>query len=387
MGRPSVLALAAVTVVLASGCGRSAEPGPVFGVKHEETGAAERLGFPAFATKNTTRVGGGDPIANAAAVARAVYPGASRATRPSAVALANGRDWRAGIVAAVLMSRPVRAPLLLSDGDRIPPATAGALDALDPRGSALAGGAKVLRVGDVPAPEGLRSRHLAGANPFAVAAVVDRFVSAVRGSPSPRVVVVGAGSPEYAMPAAGWAAKSGDPVLLVERERIPPETRNALTAHQQPRIYVLGPVAAVGGRVLRQLRRFGPVVRIEGRDPVRNAIAFARYADEGFGWGVVDPGHGLVFANASRPLDAAAAAALSASGTYGPLLLTDSADQMPAPVKQYLLDLQPGYGRDPVRGVYNHGWIIGDEKAISVAAQSRIDTLLEIVPVRNELTR
>jgi hypothetical protein len=31
-----------------------------------------------------------------------------------------------------------------------------------------------------------------------------------------------------------------------------------------------------------------------------------------------------------------------------------------------------------VRGVYNHGWIVGDERAISVATQSRIDSLLEI---------
>ena len=38
-------------------------------------------------------------------------------------------------------------------------------------------------------------------------------------------------------------------------------------------------------------------------------------------------------------------------------------------------------GQCPVRGVYNHGWIIGDESAISAAVQARIDTLLEIQPV------
>jgi hypothetical protein len=102
--------------------------------------------------------------------------------------------------------------------------------------------------------------------------------------------------------------------------------------------------------------------------------------DGRFGWGVVDPGHGLVFANASRPLDAAAAAPLSATGTYGPLLLVEG-DRLPRELVQYLLDIQPGYERDPVRGVYNHGWLIGDEDAISVADQSRIDSLLEIVPV------
>jgi len=87
-----------------------------------------------------------------------------------------------------------------------------------------------------------------------------------------------------------------------------------------------------------------------------------------------------VFAGAARPLDAAAAAPLSASGTYGPLLLTASG-QLPAQLIQYLLDIQPGFEKDPVRGVYNHGWLIGDEKAISLGVQTKIDQALEISPV------
>jgi len=50
-------------------------------------------------------------------------------------------------------------------------------------------------------------------------------------------------------------------------------------------------------------------------------------------------------------------------------------------VQDYLLDVQPGYDRDPVRGVYNHGWLMGDPATISVAVQARIDSLLEIQPV------
>jgi hypothetical protein len=114
---------------------------------------------------------------------------------------------------------------------------------------------------------------------------------------------------------------------------------------------------------------------------VRSSIDFARFVDGDFGWGVIDPGHGLVFARADKPLDAAAAAMLSASGTYGPLILLSSATRLDAPLAEYLLDIQPGYSKDPVRGVYNHGWIVGDDKAISVAVQSQIDSLLEISPV------
>ena len=245
----------------------------------------------------------------------------------------------------------------------------------------------MIRVGDVPAPEGMKSRQAKGRSPFALAAAVDRLASVVRGTPSPRVVVVSADAPEFAMPAAAWAAKAGDPILFVKRDSLPPETRAAIASHTRPTIYVLGPPATVGAGVVTEMQRLGRVVRVSGPDPVRNAIEFARFSDGEFGWAVVDPGHGFVFANVSRPADAAAAAALSASGTYGPLLLTDSAEALPAAVKQYLLDVQPGYGRDPVRGVYNHGWVIGDESAISIPAQSRIDTLLEIVPVKNELAR
>ncbi len=115
-------------------------------------------------------------------------------------------------------------------------------------------------------------------------------------------------------------------------------------------------------------------------DPVQWAIAFARHRDREFGWGIVDPGHGLVFASVDRPSAAAVAAPLSARGTYGPLLLLPAGRLVP-PVEAFLLDIQPGYEDDPVRGVYNRGWIVGDDATIPVAVQARIDELLEIVPI------
>ena len=89
-------------------------------------------------------------------------------------------------------------------------------------------------------------------------------------------------------------------------------------------------------------------------------------------------------ANAERTLDAAAGAILSASGKYGPLLLVEQADVLPRSVESFLLDIQPGYRFDPVRGVYNHAWLMGDEAAVSVAMQARIDELAEIVRIRDE---
>jgi len=385
-GPASLAALAAVLalIVVAAGCGSQPRrlEAPKLGSAGSQPNAPQQLGFPGFATKNTTRVGGADAVANAAAVARAVYPGGAPGTRPRAVALVDQNVWQAALAASVLMSAPLRAPLLLSDGGSLPGASSDALGALAPTGATELGGAQVVNVGGAPAPAGYRSTTIAGSDPSALAAAIDRFQSAAVGHASRAVAVVSADAPAYAMPAAGWAAKTGDPLLFVHRDTIPGPTFAALQAHHKPRIYLLAPPSVVGARVEQALRAIGSVTRIAAPDPVRSAIAFARLRDGLDGWGVDDPGHGLVFANAHDTLDAAAAAPLSASGAYGPLLLVDRADTLPLPVGQYLLDIQPGYTQDPARGVYNHGWLIGDENAISHPVQSRIDSLLEIAPIQ-----
>ena len=342
------------------------------------------LGFPVFATKNTTRVAGGDAIADAAGVALATYPARTPESRPTAVILAEVRDWRTGIAASVLAAKPIRAPILFADGDTIPDATRAALDALQPTGSKEAGGAQVIRVGTKAPVEGYKTTDIAAAaSPAALAAAVDRLQTSAAGAASTAVLVASADRHEYAMPAAGYAALSGTPILWVTAKGVPPETEAALKTHRAASIYVLGPEDSVPEPVVDALGKLGTVKRISAGDPVNTAIAFARYRDGDFGWGIADPGHGLVFANSRRPQDAAAAAPLSAHGTYGPLLLLTDAGALSEPLQNYLLDIQPGYDEttDPVRGVYNHGWIIGDESALAAAVQARIDTLLEIQPV------
>src|SRR4051794_32103585 len=97
--RPLRLAALVLVAVLAAGCGgRGAAlrgpSRPTLGAGADESDAADGLGFPGFATKNTTRVGGSDPVADAAAVSRAVFPATSASTRPRVVALADASDWR-----------------------------------------------------------------------------------------------------------------------------------------------------------------------------------------------------------------------------------------------------------------------------------------------------
>ena len=356
---------------------------------------AAGIGFPVLATKNTTRVSGADSISNAAGVALAVFPSAAPGTHPTAVTIAPTDDWEAAIAASVLMAPPIGAPILLSGSASLPPATTNALSLLAPTGSGPAAGAQAIRVGDVPAAKGLRSAAITGNGPYALAAAIDKFASAAAGKPSPAVVIASADSPAYAMPAAGWAAESGDPILFVNATGIPAPTAQALESHQMPHIYVLGPPSVIPDTILTQLRKYGTVNRVGDSDPAANSVAFAVYRDPpcavnqpcahvpgSFGWAMRSPGHGYTVINANNTLDAAASAPLSASGSYGPQLLIDTPNQLPQSVLTFFLDYAtPGYTAEgPTAAVYNHGWIIGDPSVISVSVQSQIDSLLEVVP-------
>ncbi len=346
------------------------------------TQTAEQLGYPAFATNNTTRVGGSDPAANAAAVALAVFPSLSPAQRPAAVTVVDEDDWAGAIAASVLMSAPVRAPILISSEAGLPEVSAEAFGALDPQGSAATRGATTFALGDVAGPEGGETTRVKTGNVAATAAAIAALRDRLFGSAPAHIVLAPSDRPELAMPAAAWAARSGDPVLFAGGEELPRATVAALERHPDVPVYVLGPSSAIPSKAIRAIAELGNEVhRVSGEDPVANAIAFARYADGGFGWNVNDPGHGFVLARSDSPLDAAAAAPLSGSGTWGPLLLTDSATDLPAPLREYFLDVKPGYTTNPTRAFYNHVWVIGDQEAIDVNQQAAVDELAELAKI------
>ncbi len=384
----------ALTAALA-GCGKSLSS------TSSNQGAGQPLapvtseGAGGLTTKNTTRLGGANPATDAAAVALAVHPGLTAASRPQAVVVVDEHDWPAALAASALASAPLQAPLLYSEGEALPAVSAQALKTMRPTGALALSGAQVIQVGTSAASAsiaGYGTHALGSANPYTLAVQVQQLLSTVQHREPHQVIVVAAdGPPALAMPAAALAAESGAPILFVSATGVPAATASALTHLHRPAIYVVGSTAAVSSATASALARYGPVKRIVspvgriGRDdPVGNSIAVALFEEGGFGWGADEPGHGLVFANVSRPLDAPAAAPLASSGDYAPLLLLQGPVGVPKVLSEYLTDIRPAYTSAPAyrasHGAYNHGWLIGDESAISATTQAELDTMLEIAP-------
>jgi hypothetical protein len=311
--------------------------------------------------------------------------------------LVNEREWPAALAASELGGAPLNAPILYSEGNTLPAVTREALEALNPLGSPALEGAQVLRIGTTAV---VPTRYLTRSLPAAVGAVtassVEGLLATAAGTTPHQVIVVPANAPHsLQMPAAGLSANSGAPILFVSPGGVPLPTITLLKGLHHPSIYVLDSGEA-GAPTLEALRHLGNVTEIpssaqgEPVSPSAGAIAVARFTDGEFGWGVKEPGHGLVFASALKPLDAPAAALLSATGDYAPLLLLEGPTQVPPALAKYLGDIRGAYANTyvyrPSVGSYNHGWLIGDESAISAVVQAEIDSVLEISPTKQTPT-
>ena len=346
--------------------------------------AVGTLGFPLVATRNTTRISGPDPTADAAAAALATHPPAPDVAPLRAATLVPDDDWQSGIAASVLAGPPFRIPVLISQPGAVPDATSQALAQLNPRGVGRSGGVAVFLAGGAAAPSGLHSQKLQGDSPAQIANSIDQLRQRLVRTEPPHILVVSSDQGGYAMPAAAWAARSGDPVLYSGRNQVPSATLAALRRHPAATVYVLGPESVISKAAVSHIARVAASVqRVGATGAAQNALLFARYSNGSFGWNINDPGHGMELANADRPLDAAAAASLASTGKWGPLLLTEEADTLPPELKSFLLDIKPGYATDPTRAVYNHVWLMGDATAIGGQVQAEVDELAELAPIGN----
>ncbi len=350
---------------------------------------ARGSGSPALTTRNTIRIPGADPAANAAGAAITAYPSSSSFTRPTAATVVGEQDWHAAIAMSVLSAPPVSAPMLLSSADGMPDVTKSAMEALSPIGVVIPGQTlkpKAFVAGNLELPERTPRVNLVNDSFENLALAVDRLSTRLSGGTPSESVIVTTGDPafkRYALPAGPLAANTGSPVFFVGKDTVPLATLRAIAAHKKPSIYVVGPEGVISDQALVLLRRYGKVRRISGNNPTDNAINVAVFSDPttGWGWGVYDPGHGLVIQNSHNEMNVAAATTLTANAAYGPLLLNSSAQVVDRELRQYLLDIQPTYvqGSGPQTAVTNRAWLLGDSAQISAGMQATIDKLLAVI--------
>src|SRR3954453_23685331 len=233
--------LAVLVAMAPAGCGKGSET-----AAHRGGGPVPNLapvaeeGAVTVPPRNTTRVGGADPVLDAASVARVVYPGLTATSRPQAVVVVDRGDWPAALAASPLAGAPLNAPILYSEGGSLPPVSREALEAMHPTGSAALGGAQVIRVGTQAAlPTGFVARTLPNGDPAGIATEVEKVLSTVAGAQPKEAVVVGlAGARSFQMPAAGLAAVSAVPLLPVGGGELPAATETLLESMHHPAVYV-----------------------------------------------------------------------------------------------------------------------------------------------------
>jgi putative cell wall-binding protein/photosystem II stability/assembly factor-like uncharacterized protein len=297
-----------------------------------------RTGLPAI-----TRHAGTDRYATAAAVARAGGdpadgtadgPTAGAAGQGGTVLLASGEDFPDALSAAAVAGRTAGATVVLTRPDALPEASRALLDELRPAellvvgGPAAVGDAVVAQALAHAAP-GATATRLAGPGRHATAAAVaDRTHPDGAGT----VVLATAGQPWDALAGAPYAAALGAPVLLVDADRLPAETAEALRRLAPTRLVALGGPAAIGETVLADAAALTGARADRVAGPTRTATASALTAALG-------PGESVWLASATAFPDALAAAA-----TGAPVLLLAEGE-----VPAELLDALAGRGARRIR--------------------------------------
>ena len=387
------MALALLLCVLFGGCSLGddaveAAAGRPIWAPTRGTSRRNELGFPARATRNTVRVDGADPAADAAGVASALFPATGSSDRPTAVALVDSGDWQTAVAAGGAGGA----------ADRRPAAHLGRRRA--------AGGHEP---GARPPPaQGLRPVQGRPGDPHRRGRRAPGGLQDRRGEGRRRVRALGRHRPLHL---GGARAPVGQRRPLLERVRR---------------------VGAAGSRVggaLRRRRAAGQGRRDPPADPARarqprapeRVPARPRPGDLEGGRAAAAQGPpgglGATGSPAPRPWrtrspSRATAGAASAGAWSCPATTsrspTPSARSTPPrprrsppaacsrrccspttrtssrrPLENYLLSVQPGYEDDPGQAVYNRAWILGDDSAISVPEQAQVDSLTELIPVQS----
>jgi putative cell wall-binding protein len=261
-------------------------------------------------------LGGADRYATAAAIATAAFPsGASTAVVASGDAFADA-------LAAAYPAGRLQAPVLLTRRDDVPAATLDALRRLGVTSIKIIGGRNVVSdaVAAALASGGRAVSRAAGLDRWATAA----SAAAVDGGTPVRVdtaLLASGEQPADALVGGPMAFAAGMPILLTNRDALPPATAEALRTLAPRRVVVLGGTSAVTAAVAAAAGAAagaGAVVdRVAGADRYATATALADFERTSLGWMPSD----AILARGDAFADALAGAPL-AGVRRAPILLT-----------------------------------------------------------------
>jgi hypothetical protein len=341
-------------------------------------------GLQTMNTKNVTRLEGDNPEHFSITASQTIWPATHEHNQPGAVILADPAEWEKALAALSLVHHPNDGPLLLLE-EGLSEEILAEIERLSPKGNEE--GVEILAALDLSDEdreqlEEYEVDEITEDEPAAFAKEVeDRFAETI--GERPENVLIGTMNEEHkiaSITAGSWISHMNESILYVEDE-VPEPTREALEEREgSANIYVMGGESAVSEEVVEELREYGDVERIGGDGPVDHSIDFAAYEDDHFGWGIDEPGHGLVFASPEEPELALAGAPLAHLGKHAPMIWVEN-DELEEAHVEYLARLKPSFEENPMEGPYNHGYILGGEEIISFQTQGVIDDKMEIQPL------
>jgi putative cell wall-binding protein len=181
------------------------------------------------------------------AISRATF-----APRVSAAFVATGSSFPDALAAGPAAIK-ARGPVLLTHAGTLPASTRSELVRLAPDTIYLLGGTSAVGESVRRAIQDATGRsvvRLAGVDRFATAVAISREFF---GGPRSVYLATGTNFPDAlsAVPAAG---RAGSPLLLVQRDRVPPSVAAELVRLHPPRCYLSGGTAVISDAVVSQLR-------------------------------------------------------------------------------------------------------------------------------------
>lgn len=214
------------------------------------------------------RIGAADRFAESAAISRSRFT-----VGLDVVYVASGAVF-ADALSAGAAAGTLSAPILLVTRDSIPGAVKDELARLIPKKIVVLGGVNTVSAAvEAELVDYAPVERVGGADRYEVSAAVSQGVFA----PGRRVAYVASGEvfPD-ALSASAAAGVNGGPVLLAQKEGLPPAVAAELGRLKPAKIVVLGGVNTISDAVVARLQMISPTTRVAGAD--RYAVSAAASA-------------------------------------------------------------------------------------------------------------